>query len=170
MINDPLTLSKMERSSHFGRTLLWPIVLIVFFVGSLLLLSLKAGASRIILEGHRVLTIERPSEAFNLWMKHGIKGRTLLYLNGSFSIDQAFIESLNSRFAMMEKSLPSPTDSNYLLLAMYSSIIRKVYHIVPESKWNGVKERLSQFSFVSFDGKRFRLTIEGIPVIITKAR
>ena len=145
-----------------------PLVVIVLFLLTLLLITFWGRSARRFLPVRSVYTVDRFQTAYSLWRDQGLHGRIILYFDRHFTIDRAFIESLNLKFADKEHILPDPNSRNYLTLALYHDIFRAVYHVVPENVWQEVREKLSRYPFIAFDGRRFRLTIEGSPVIVTR--
>ncbi|GAB4483851.1 MAG: hypothetical protein OHK006_06330 [Thermodesulfovibrionales bacterium] len=144
-----------------------PSMVLALFLATLLGLSLVSTASRHILDGHIIRTVHSPAEAYDLWRDLGLRGRVILYFDRHFTVDRAFVESLHIRFGGMRDELPPVTAGNFLLQALYSGMFRAVYHVVPDDAWPSVKEKLSQYPFIAFNGSCFRLTVEGTPIIVT---
>lgn len=144
----------------------------IFSVSFLLIiaafLSIKGSSSRKILDEHRIIKITRPSEAFYIWKEFNVRGRILVYIDSEFSIEEIFQKSVEARFAMMGRMVPLLSDDNFIIHAMFNNIIRKIYYIAPDNSWDGIKEILIKNKAISYHKGIFRLTIEGVPLIILR--
>ena len=145
-----------------------PAVILILFLLTVVSLSLAGYRSRNFVADRSVKTVTSPSEALALWKGLNLHGRIVVYFDRHFNLDNNLHQSLNIRFAVLDRTLPEATDQNFLSLAFYLNIFRMAYHVVPDNAWPGVSNTLSRFPFIAYDGRRFRLTIEGVPVIVTK--
>ncbi|GAB4483864.1 MAG: hypothetical protein OHK006_06390 [Thermodesulfovibrionales bacterium] len=134
-----------------------------------LVLDTCGRLSRKYSDGHVVRRIERPWDAFSVWRDSGVQGRTLFYFDRRFRIEPIAQESIEHAFAA-KGPVPDLTERNFLFLAMNTRMLRAVYHVVPEKYWQEVKEKLFRYSHVLYDGRSFRLTEDGVPIIVTTSR
>lgn len=158
---------KKSLPSHIKNLKL--VIPILLFVLVIIFLSIYGTSSRNILKEHLVFEIKNPSKAFLIWKEYGVHGRILIFVDRYLTIDVIFLKSIETRFSLMDLKTPPLTDDNFLMLAIYNNIVRKIYHIVPDSLWLKIKEEFIKNKAFKFDGKSLRVTIEGVPLIILKA-
>lgn len=121
--------------------------IIIGFVGTLFLCmfygSLRRGYATRQIKQH----VSSNVEIFRLWERENIKGRTLYLFDRHFNATLA------------EKTV---TDENYLDLSLRRGMVRQVYHIVPKSAWQEVRDKLTTNDIFKFsDGVFFMPMTEG---------
>lgn len=147
-----------------------PLAALLILAVTIISLSRAGISSRSSLPGRTIYTVSKDEDALELWKRLGLRGRVLVYFGKGGSIEDDFYQSLNLRFGVMERIAPPAGSRNFLILALYSNIFRKVYHVVPDSRWSGAEEKLSSYPFMAYNGRQFRYTIEGIPIIVTRLK
>ena len=145
-----------------------PVVVILILAFIIAALSLTGTASRDHLPGREVYTVDTNVDALAIWHRLGLQGRILVYFDNSMNLDDDFWQSLIFRFSVTDRVLPPADSRNFLIMALYHGIFRRVYRVVPDSQWTEIQQILSVYPLVSYSGGQLRYTIEGIPVIVTK--
>lgn len=118
--------------------------------------SLFYGVSkRIYLEPAEVIRLMNPTSSVTVWNEKGVKGRTLVLFDRKIH-------------ASMEET--TLTDENFIYRAIMNNIVRKIYHIVPDSSWPEVKYTLINNPSVTYSQGIFKTTIEGTPLFVLRVR
>jgi hypothetical protein len=127
---------------------------VTFCACVLLLFSLYGGSRRAYSSAPHIRLISEPSEAYTIWQKMNVRGRVLLL----------FDRRLNAN----EPDGGVPRES-YVRVAVQESMVRSVYHVIPDRSWEEVKEVLLRFPLVQEERKGFHTTLwDGSPVTITR--
>jgi len=107
--------------------------------------------------------IAEPSRACVLWEESGVKGRILFLFDRSLNADPSAASTLPDERLTV-------TSDNYVYVAFRKNLVRRVYHILPDASWGDVERNLKGNPYVQDTGGVFRLTIEGMPVLIMRLR
>lgn len=134
-----------------NREVLEICFIFLFFIAVLVSFSLYGPSRRVYLKSPEVINITKPYRAYPVWASRGVKGRALVL----------FDRKLNA-----EPETSSLSKDNYIYLAIRSNLVRRVYHVLPDSSWPEVSKTLITWPQVKFSGGVFYTTIEGTPLSI----
>lgn len=85
-----------------------------------------ATHNRIILPGSKTVTIQTPDQAYAVWQKNGVKGRTIILFD-----NYPHMKGLRSY-----NGLPQLSQWNVIEYSIFKNIIRRIYLVVPEETWS----------------------------------
>lgn len=145
-----------------------PLIVVVLLFALLWFLALVGKTSRKILVGHSVYTVENQSDALFVWRSLGVRGRTGLFLDRHLNLADIFRQSSDPKRPRGELAVPTVNNDNFLSMALYMNVFRKIVHIIPDDSWPEVQQKLSTLPFVAYNGRQFRFTVDGVPVIVTR--
>lgn len=142
-----------------NRTISALITLMIFFavIG---VLSLYGHIRRITLQDKITLSVDSPDKAYLIWEEKKVRGRTLLL----FSTYPHVIRSSDYEVAR------HLTPSNYIEFSAFNNIIRRVYFIVPDDKWEELRQQGSTGAIRAVSGMErglYLYNLIGIPIIAT---
>ena len=99
-----------------------------------------------------VMYAPEPHQALELWRAQGVKGRVAVMF-GRLGANQSAVE---------------PDDSTYLYHAIREGIVREVFHVIPDARWELVAGKLGSDEQFRAEGRGFRGTVNGTPLLITR--
>lgn len=131
------------------------IAIAAFFITVLLVLSALSAHGRAYAPAGLVMDAPEPHQALDLWRSQRMHGRVLI---------------LFGRLAANEPDGDAaPDDTSYVYHAIRLGIVREVFHVIPDSRWDTVAGRLaSDEQFRGEGAAAFRGTIRGAPLVITR--
>jgi len=103
----------------------YSLAAIILFIAVILAVSSHGRHNRIFAPEPTTHTIESAKQAYQIWQGQKIKGRILLL----FDNYPHFVGRINY------SGKPELTGSNFVELAIFSNMVRKVFLIIPDSKW-----------------------------------
>jgi hypothetical protein len=120
--------------------------LFLFFYGT---------TARVFLEKPVAQVVAEPFQAFEVWEREGVKGRILLLFDRRLNADtEGRVLSRN----------------NYIYWAIGKNMVRKIYHVIPDSSWGEVEAALTGRDDVVPVKEGFRTNIEGAPLHILRIK
>lgn len=148
----------------------------ILAVGGLLLaccimivLSMHGSSGRFYVIPPRIEIIPDPPMAFLAWKKWGVKGRILLLFDRHLNMEAP--ERQDQEISVDGIPLDSYLrKDNYVYLAIRNSIVRKVYHVIPDAAWPEVENVLAGNRYVSRSGGMFTMTVMQTPIFIMRLR
>ncbi len=141
------------------------ILLPLFFIP--LLLDLMGRNARTFSSVHVITRVRSPRETTNVLRKTPVFGRVMFYFDRHLSADEMLPEVIK-RVVLNPGYVEPITSDNFLYALLHSGVIREIYHVIPERSWKDVVSALSTRPGVAFDGRIFRFTIEGYPIIVSR--
>lgn len=136
----------------------WVLFTAIVFSVVLLVVSHLGQRSRRYAPGHARFVIETPQEAFSIWQENQVKGRTLLLFDN--------FPHMWGRLKYIEPHLNS---GNLIEFSIFNNIVRKVYLVVSEEKWDDLILQKGVMRLRSMPGVMkgaFLYTPSGIPFTI----
>lgn len=112
-------------------------------------------SNRVFLKSRGLRVMDNPSSAVAVWTESGVHGRTLIL----------FDKKLNARH-----DASSLTDTNYNFVAIRRNIVRKIYHVIPDSLFPQVEETIKMKKNVGSSQGVYRMTIEGAPLFVMRMK
>lgn len=108
-----------------------------------------------------LFVLSEPREAYSKWKSLKLKGRVVIHLGSHLPVKQDLRELMipTNDTRVLSRRIDGSTlklrDNNYLAAAMFDDIIRKIYAIVPDDKWDQTKSNLLKQGFYPFNGNYF---------------
>ncbi len=147
------------------RTSIIRIILATILIIAIpILLGLIGIKSRIPPTLKKTFYISEPKDAFRVWYDSGLKGMILFCLDKRFRMTPLSQEAIEE--AYLTGYSRELSNDNFLFLAINLGMIRKIYHVVPYNRWNEVYDVLSKMPRVLKREGLFRLTEDGVPIIV----
>jgi hypothetical protein len=105
---------------------LWALFAVSLFAAVLIVSGNHGINNRIYVAGKSTHKIHTPEEAYVIWQKEKVRGRTLILFD-SYPHNMGYY-SYNGA--------PRLLQSNLIEYSIFQNIIRRIYFIVPEAEWN----------------------------------
>jgi hypothetical protein len=132
------------------------MAVLLFFLCTVLFIYYHGRAGRNYPKTRVTYSVDSPQRSLGAWRASGARGRVLLLFDRGMG------------FQVPEDGQPE-TNDNYLVFAFRENAVRKVVHVVSDSKWDTMSRAISEIPSFSTDGV-LHLTIEGTPVLISRVK
>jgi hypothetical protein len=130
--------------------------------------SLIGQTSRRFARERIVSNIERGGDAFIFWNNLDLHGRVLIFFDRHLNAGK--IPETEVERILLSANPRDVNENNFIYLSLRAGILRKIYHVIPESSWPEVSAALSSYSIVATSGNQFRFTVDGTPIIVTRTK
>lgn len=136
------------------------LAVILLFLTVIIAMSLYGKSRRVYASGVTIITVDSPEEAYSVWNEKNVKGRILLlfgkYPHVKKSWDYEGVREL--------------TASNFIELAAFNNIVRRMYFIIPDDNWEEIRQQGMFGSFRPVPGLErglYLYNLAGTPIIAT---
>lgn len=109
----------------------WTLAAILLLVAVVMAASHHGRSNRTYAPTQSTHTIRTPEEAYAIWQKDGVRGRTLIL----------FDQYPHNMGYYSYNGTPRLTQTNLIEYAIFQNIIRKIYFIVPEMEWTEFRQK-----------------------------
>jgi hypothetical protein len=103
------------------------IAILLLSVACLIALDRHGKRNRISSSGHEVIEVDRPEQVYEAWRARGARGRTLL-LFGTFP----------HPWRSTDQGVDAPGPASFVTLAALENVIRRIYVLVPDDRWDAL--------------------------------
>lgn len=157
---------RLRESAYAG-----PGAVLLLVVALVLGMDAYGRSSRSYAEGHTVYHVESPQEAVAVWRTLGLRGRVLVNVDEYLTVDLEYEWLPPVMEALDREDTTLPVEATSVVgVSMYSSIARKVFHVVPDADWPRVSSGLASRPELAKEHGGYRLVVDGVPIIVTRAR
>ncbi len=115
-----------------------------------------------------VTNIKKERDAFGVWKRSGVKGRTVIHFGEHLPVKAIGPEDLKklAKTADNQRDLGKVglRNDNYLYGALRSNYIRSIFGVVPDSEWPRIKKLLSGRSLFTVNEKGASTWMDGLPL------
>lgn len=126
------------------------------------------AGSRVYLDPPRRVSVDEPADAFFIWKDAGVRGRILVDFDEQLRMDDSAQRLIASSLADDRAMRETVTSDNYITAAIYDGVVRRIYKVVDDSRWQDAAAAFAKDSNATPDGPRYRVVIAGVPVIFTR--
>lgn len=132
---------------------------IILFIATIAVVSSHGLSNRSTARESTTHLITAPEQAYQIWQNERVKGRILLL----------FDNYPHFRGRINYQGSPKLDSSNFVEIAIFNNIIRKIYFIVPDDKWADFRSQDAITNPIrEFDGADlgvYLFTLNGTPLI-----
>jgi hypothetical protein len=137
----------------------WSVAAILLFIVVVIITSVHGYNSRIFASTATTNAIDSPEKAYKIWQDKHVKGRILLLFD-----DYPHAIGFNNY-----PGTPQLSPSNLVEFSIFGNIVRKLYFIVPETKWMEFRRQLSMYrplrDVPGIANAQYLFSFSGIPII-----
>lgn len=155
------------------QEIIYTATILVLFFATIFGLSAYGKASRtynkpIVTIGSgkpNTFILSQPKEAYTVWRNLKLKGRVLVHFGSHLPVRQDLRELMvpTNDTKILSRRIDGSSltlrNNNYLAAAMFDSIIKRIYAIVPDYQWERVKSSLIKGKFYRYNGTSFEGTL-----------
>lgn len=152
----------------FNKADVLSAVTLLFFVFSLVSLHLVSAAARSYADQIIVADAKDAKElVVEHWLNNNVKGRALIQVSDNLPIEKVSEKNIEKILKDKKNIAEIINERNYLYIAIRLNIIRKIYGIVSDQRWDALKSNFE----TTGNNKVYRLRgdhlaghVEGVPV------